>query len=148
MVTMLKDGTMVEIATIGREGMVGALAALDGDGIPPLTMVQAEAEICYRMPVAAFRREMERRGIFYEFYTQYTRALVGFVMQSTACNAIHSVEQRLARWLLLAQDRMCCDDFPLTQDFVAMMLGVARPTVTSSRARCSEAGRSRMDGVM
>ena len=51
-------------------------------------------------------------------------------MQSTACNAVHSVEQRLARWLLMARDRVDDDEFPLTQEFVAMMLGVTRPTVT------------------
>src|SRR6266480_1610374 len=122
MVAVLKDGTMVEIATICREGMVGAFAALNGNGIPPMTMVQGETAICYQMPMAVFHREMERRGVFYELVTQYTRALVGFV--------IHSAEQRLARWLLLAQDRMSGDDFPLTQEFVAMMLGVARPTVS------------------
>jgi len=92
------------------------------------------------MPVASFHREMERRGVFYELLTQYTWALVGFVMQSTACNAIHSVERRLARWLLLAQDRMSSDEFPLTQDFVAMMLGVARPTVSVIAGTLQRAG--------
>jgi len=140
MVAVLKDGTMVEIATIGREGMVGAFAALNGNGIPPMTMVQGETAICYQMPMAVFHREMERRGVFYELVTQYTRALVGFVMQSAACNAIHSAERRLARWLLLAQDRMSGDDFPLTQEFVAMMLGVARPTVSVVLGTLQRAG--------
>jgi len=66
----------------------------------------------------------------YDMMTHYAQALFGFVAQSTACNAIHSVEQRLARWLLMAQDRMGSDDFPLMQEFVAMMLGASRPTVT------------------
>ena len=61
-------------------------------------------------------------------------------MQSTACNAVHSVEQRLARWLLLAHDRVGRDDFPLTQEFVAMMLGASRPTVTLVAGTLQRAG--------
>jgi CRP-like cAMP-binding protein len=129
--TVLEDGSMVEIATVGREGMIGVGAILDG-GTPAtsLTMVQAAAEICYRMPIDAFRREMDRRGRFSALITRYAHAHIGFVMQSTACNAKHSIEQRLARWLLLAHDRVGTDEFPLTQEFVAMMLGASRPTVT------------------
>jgi CRP-like cAMP-binding protein len=131
-VTVLRDGSMVEVATVGREGMVGIAAALDvGRATPPAaTIVQGATETCYRMAAGVFRREMDRRGAFYEVITSYTQAYVGFIMQSTACNAKHSVEQRLARWLLMAHDRMGTDSFPLTQEFVAMMLGAARPTVT------------------
>ncbi len=129
--TVLKDGTMVEVATIGREGMVGLSAMLNGNHpSPSLAMVQGETDVCYRMPVDVFRSEMERRGAFYEVLTRYAQALLGVIMQSTACNAVHTVEQRLARWLLMAHDRMGTDEFLLTQEFVAMMLGVARPTVT------------------
>ena len=70
----------------------------------------------------------------------FAQALFGFVAQSTACNAIHSVEQRLARWLLMAQDRMGSDEFPLTQEFVAMMLGASRPTVTVVAGTLQKAG--------
>jgi CRP-like cAMP-binding protein len=73
---------------------------------------------------------MARRSAFHELTTRYTHAHVGLIMQSTACNAIHTVEQRLARWLLMAHDRVGVDAFPLTQEFVAMMLGVSRPSVT------------------
>ena len=93
-------------------------------------MVQGETDTCYRMPVDAFRRELDRRGAFYELHAHFAQALVGFISQSTACNAVHSVEQRLARWLLMAQDRMGRSDFAATQQLVAMMLGVARPTLT------------------
>jgi len=65
---------------------------------------------------------------------------MGFVMQSTACNASHSVEQRLARWLLMAHDRMGGREFPLTQEFVAMMLGAARPTVSVVAGTLQNAG--------
>ncbi|HET9868682.1 MAG TPA: Crp/Fnr family transcriptional regulator, partial [Nitrospira sp.] len=139
-VTVLQDGSMVEIATIGREGMVGVSAVLDGAPATSATMVQGETDTCYRMHVDAFRREIERRGAFHELMTHFTQALYGFVAQSTACNAVHSVEQRLARWLLMARDRMGRDDFPLTQEFVAMMLGASRPTVTVVAGTLQKAG--------
>jgi CRP-like cAMP-binding protein len=138
--TVLKDGAMVEVATIGREGMVGITAVLDGNPVSSTSMVQGESDTCYRMKADAFRREMDRRGVFYEVLTHYAQALVGFIMQSTACNAVHSVEQRLARWLLMARDRMGSDEFPLTQEFVAMMLGASRPTVTIVASTLQKAG--------
>ena len=139
-VTVLEDGNMVEVATIGNEGMVGASVVLNDSPPASASMVQGEAESCYRMTVKAFRTEMDRRGPFYDVITRYAQALVGFVMQSTACNAVHSVEQRLARWLLMARDRMGGDDFPLTQEFVAMMLGATRPTVTVAAGTLQRAG--------
>ena len=140
MLTVLKDGGMVEVATIGREGMVGITAVLDGNPLSSTSMVQGETDTCYRMKADAFRREMDRRGVFYELVTHYAQALVGFIMQSTACNAVHSVEQRLARWLLMARDRMESDHFPLTQEFAAMMLGASRPTVTIVARTLQKAG--------
>ena len=71
--TVLEDGRMVEVATIGREGAVGVLSALDGGPSPACGMVQAEMDTCYRMTAVAFRREMNRRGAFYELLTHYTQ---------------------------------------------------------------------------
>ena len=140
MLTVLEDGSMVEIATIGREGMVGVTAALDGFALHSTAMVQGESETCYRMTANTFREEFNRRGAFYELMLHYSQALFGFVAQSTACNAVHSVEQRLARWLLMARDRMEANEFPLTQEFVAMMLGASRPTVTVVAGTLQKAG--------
>jgi CRP-like cAMP-binding protein len=72
--------------------------------------------------------------------SQYAQALMGVTMQSTACNATHRIEQRLARWLLTAHDRVGKDQFPLTQEFLAMMLGAARPTVTIVAGTLQRAG--------
>jgi CRP-like cAMP-binding protein len=139
--TVLADGSMVEIATVGREGMVGVGAILDPEqGVASFTMVQASSATCYRMPADAFTREMDRGGRFHALLTRYALAHFGFVMQSTACNARHSVEQRLARWLLLAHDRVGEDEFPLTQEFAAMMLGASRPTVTTVAGALQRAG--------
>jgi CRP-like cAMP-binding protein len=140
LVTVLEDGSMVEVATIGKEGAVGVTGVLDGTPPSSATMVQGASSTCYRMPADTFRREMNRRGAFYELLTRYGHALVGFIMQSTACNAVHSVEQRLARWLLMAHDRMESEEFRLTQEFAAMMLGATRPTVTVVAGTLQKAG--------
>ena len=140
LLTVLQNGTMVEVATVGREGMAGLPAALNSDPSPSETFVQGESEWCWRMPTPAFRREIERRGALHELVSRYSHALFAVVMQSTACNAIHSVEQRLARWLLTAQDRMQANDFPLTQEFLAMMLGASRPMVTVVAGTLQKAG--------
>lgn len=138
--TMLEDGDMVEVATIGREGLVGISAVRARGTATATAMVQAETDLCYRMKAEAFREELRRGGAFSDLIAHYTHALLGFVMQSTACNAVHSVEQRLARWLLMAQDRIGSQDFPLTQEFVAMMLGATRPTVTLVAGTLQKAG--------
>ena len=84
MLATMEDDGMVEVATIGREGMVGTAAVLDGNSANAVTMVQGESDTCYRMPGDGFRGEMDRRGAFYELLTRYTQALVGFIIQSTA----------------------------------------------------------------
>jgi CRP-like cAMP-binding protein len=139
-VTVLQDGRMVEVATVGREGAVGVTAWLENTPMSSASMVQGESDICYRMSALAFRREMDQRGAFYELLTRYAQAHIGVVMQATACNAVHTVEQRLARWLLMAHDRMAADEFPLTQEFVAMMLGATRPTVSVVAGMLQKAG--------
>jgi CRP-like cAMP-binding protein len=139
-VTVLKDGSMVEVATVGREGLLGASAVLNGAPSPSAAMVQAETDTCYRMPADVFREEIDRRNSFHDLMTRYAQALTGVIMQSTACNALHSVEQRLARWLLLAHDRVGKNEFPLTQEFMAMMLGASRPSVTVVAGTLQKAG--------
>jgi CRP-like cAMP-binding protein len=139
-VTVLEDGEMVEVAVVGREGMVGVTAEAGWLPLSSAAMVQASTDVCYRMTTAAFRREMDQRGAFHGVVTRYTQALMGVIMQATACNAAHSIEQRLARWLLLARDRVGVDEFPLTQEFVAMMLGASRSTVTVVAGMLQKAG--------
>src|SRR5687768_13982451 len=140
LVTVLNDGSMIEVATVGREGVLGVSALLNGDPSPSTALVQAEADTCYRMPAEVFREENARGDAFHELMARYAQALVGFIMQSTAYNAAHSVEERLGRWLLMAQDRVGKNHFPLTQEFVAVMLGVCRPTVAVVAGTLQKAG--------
>ncbi|HXD74689.1 MAG TPA: Crp/Fnr family transcriptional regulator [Vicinamibacterales bacterium] len=139
-VTVLEDGSMVEAATVGREGLVGLAAALYENPSSTATMAQSDVDVCYRMSADDFREEMDRCGAFHHAIHRYSQALMAFVMQSAACNAAHSIEQRLARWLLVAQDRMGADEFYLTQEFIAMMLGASRSTVTTIAGELQDAG--------
>ena len=135
----MEDGNMVEVAMVGREGLVGIGAAL-GDSIAAGdAIVQVQAEGAQSMSVGAFRREMDRRGPLYNIVNRYAQAFVGLIMQSVACNGLHSAEERCCRWLLMTRDRVECDEFPLTHELLAVMLGVRRPTVTLVLAQLQRA---------
>jgi CRP-like cAMP-binding protein len=137
---VLSNGDMVEVASIGREGAVGISAASANARSGALTMVQNDSGPWLRMQARAYRAEIARGGTFHHLLTRFSHALLGFAMQSTACNAVHQIDQRLARWLLLAHDRVGEDKFVLTHDFLAMMLGASRPTVTIVAGRLQKAG--------
>jgi CRP-like cAMP-binding protein len=136
----MEDGGMVEVATVGNEGFIGIGAAL-GDSIASgEAFVQVQGDPAQVMSLDAFQREMDRRGAFYDLVSRYTQAFVGLVMQSVACNGLHSAEERCCRWLLMTHDRVEHDEFALTHEFMAMMLGVRRPTVTLVMAELTNAG--------
>ena len=82
------------------------------------------------MSAAHLIAEMEKRGAFYNRLVRYNQALMSQVMQATVCNGLHSTEKRCCRWLLMTRDRAGKDEFELTHEFLAMMLGVRRPTFT------------------
>jgi CRP-like cAMP-binding protein len=92
------------------------------------------------MDATVFRQEMERRGPFYDLACRYAHAFVASLEQSVACNALHPVEKRCARWLLESHDRMGRDDFPLSQAVLANMLGVRRASVTLAAGTLHRAG--------
>ncbi len=142
MAIVMENGAMVEVATIGREGMAGLSTKDPGHPASTnnLVVVHGDRDSCYRMSSEDFRREMDQCGAFTDLITNYSEAFLGVVMQSTGCNAAHSVEQRLAKWLLMAHDRMEATEFPLTQEFVAMMLGATRQTVTVVAGTLQKAG--------
>ena len=138
---MMEDGGVVEVATVGKEGFVGIGAVL-GDGVATgEAFVQVAGDgAAYAMSADAFHREMERGGPFHDAVTKYSQAFVGLIMQSVACNGLHSAEERCCRWLLMTHDRIERDEFPLTHEFLAIMLGVRRPTVTLVLAELQRAG--------
>lgn len=128
----LRDGSMVEVAPIGREGLAGIPAA--GPALTAMTntliVVHGEDDCAYRMRIDDFRRELDKCGAFADVVNHYNEAFLGVVMQNTCCNAAHSVEQRMAKWLLMAEDRLESPRFRITQEFLATLLGATRQTIT------------------
>jgi CRP-like cAMP-binding protein len=126
----MDDGHGIEVAIIGDEGFVGIAAVLgDGNAIGQAS-VQVPGEGAYAMPIEAFQCEMARRGAFHDLVLQYSRAFVQMLLQSVACNGLHSAKERCCRQLLMIHDRVGRDQFALTHDGLALALGVRRPTVT------------------
>ena len=139
----MDEGNSVEIATIGHEGLVGLTVAWGGAGGEmnrrEVATVQVPGEIV-SMDADVFRAEVDRKGQFASLVQRYTLAFFSHVSQQVACNGLHSVEQRCARWLLLTHDRVGADEFPMTHEFLAQMLGVRRATVTVTAGILQRAG--------
>ena len=129
----LFDGGSVEVGTIGNEGMVGLPVFLGATTSLGRAMVQVSGQ-GERLDLAVFRREAHRAGGLRQLLERYTQAFMTQVSQSTACNRAHSVEQRLARWLLIVRDRVNRNEFLLTHEFLGQMLGVRRATVSETAA--------------
>jgi CRP-like cAMP-binding protein len=139
--TVLSSGTQVEAATVGDEGMLGIEAFLSADAIAPgETLMQVPDTNAEMMRVEDFRREIDAHGALHDLMGRYTQVVIAQMMQCTACNALHQVPQRCARWLLTTHDRMSEQDFNLSHEFLAVMLGVQRPTVSVVAATLQQAG--------
>ncbi len=139
MVNEPNPGQVVEFATIGREGMVGLPLLFGAKSMPSRAFVQVPGE-ALRMPASEFQDMLERHRPFRERLMRYGLALLIQVAQATSCNRLHEVQERCARWLLQTHDRVDGDSFPLTQEFLAQMLGVHRPTVSVAAGMLQRAG--------
>lgn len=126
--SFLADGTAIETATVGCDGIVGLPVFFGADTQAEQAFVQVSGE-AYRMPAAQFREEVERTPELRLAVGRFAQATFTLVAQNSACNRRHSMEQRCARWLLLTADRVGRDTFDLTQDFISQMLGVRRASV-------------------
>jgi CRP-like cAMP-binding protein len=135
----LGDGSSVEMATIGREGLVGVCRFLGAD----IGLAKAIAQIpgrAVRVDSDAFLSEVDRSASLRRLLRGYTQALIVLMGQTVACNRAHTIQQRCARWLLLTHDRIDSDEVPLTQEFLAYMLGVRRQSVTEAAGRLQASG--------
>ena len=136
----LEDGRPVEIATVGREGMVGLPVFLNTSSTSAyMGFIQVSGRL-WRMPVDDFRNRLDDSSELHDVLQRYTQGLFGQLAINVACNQAHSVERRLARWLLMTRDRVGQDDFGLTQEFAAQMLGVRRATVNQTAQALQERG--------
>jgi len=140
MTRQLHDGLTAEIATIGNEGVIGAGVFFGDDLSFSETLVQVAGDGGLAIATASFKELMARRGRFYNVIVRYNQALMTQIMQTTVCNGLHSAEQRCCRWLMMTRDRVGTDEFPLTHEFLALMLGVRRPTVTLVMAALQRSG--------
>jgi CRP-like cAMP-binding protein len=128
-VTVLRRGMNVEAATIGNEGLLGISYVLGDAMATEETMVQMPGEAS-RLRVRVLRDEFEGDHEVRNLLLRYAQLLMGQIAQGSACNRIHSIEARCARWLLSTHDRVPGNEFPLTHEFLAMMLGVRRAGVS------------------
>ena len=134
-----QEGRLIEIAMIGHEGMVGLPVFLGTGGMLGQALVQIPSA-GLRMPAPIFRREVRAGTPLHDLLHRYTQTLINQMAQGMVCNRVHSIAQRCARWLLLTHDRVDSDQFPLTQQFLAHMLGVRRASVGTVTSKLQKAG--------
>lgn len=139
LVNTMKNGQAAEVGTIGNEGVVGLPLVFGDDRAPTSVYIQVPGE-GLRIKASLFKRALARSPTMQVVMLRYAHALFNQVAQSAACNHFHSLEQRCCRWLLMTRDRMDSDRFLLTQEFLAMMLGVQRPGVSIAAGGLQRAG--------
>lgn len=139
LLTLVDQHHALEVGLVGREGMVGIPLALEIAVSPVRALVQGTGT-AMRMKAAQFLKEFGQSHALQRELHRYTYSLMTQITQTAACNRFHVVEARLARWLLMTDDRVLSDTFRLTQDFLAQMLGVRRVGVTKA-ARALQQGR-------
>lgn len=138
-ITIMPDGRAVEVGAAGPEGMVGIPVVLGVGAMPRQALVQVPGE-ALRMAVDPFRAALDAHPELRAHLLRYAHAYLDDIAQSVACNRLHSVEQRCARWLLKTHDRVRGDFLPLTQEFLAFMLGVRRAGVSVAAESLQRAG--------
>ena len=139
LIATLEDGEQVEVGVVGREGLIGLPLVLGDDRSLVEARVQQEGA-ALRMGGTALRDGMGESAALRLVLNRYALAFQAQVTMTAACNARHGIEQRLARWLLIAHDRAGADEFPITHEFMAMMLGVRRPGVSLAAGALNKAG--------
>jgi CRP-like cAMP-binding protein len=138
-VAVYADGSIIEMATIGREGFTGVQAVFGAKSSSVRLLVQIPGTAA-KMPRAALMRAMKSVPSFRSLMYAYVQAFLEQVLVSVACNGVHSLNQRLARWLLMMRDRSDDDALPITQSLLAEMLGVQRPSITNVARELERAG--------
>ncbi len=141
LLTRARGTSGVEVATIGNEGLVGVSLSWGATTLNPAEFLQVQVPgRALRMEAGAFTDELAAVGALAEKVRRYTQAFVSQLGLQVACNALHSIEKRCARWMLLTHDRVGAHEFPLTQEFLAQMLGVRRASVSSVAGVLQQAG--------
>jgi CRP-like cAMP-binding protein len=133
------DGETVDTTMIGREGMTGLAVFLGTNQMPVRTMVQIPL-VGFRLPADALRAELERGGKLVSLLHRYTQVVMVSMAQLILCNRAHRLDQRAARWLLQVEERVDEAPFDVTQEFLAEMIGVQRPSLSLAIRQFKDAG--------
>src|SRR5712691_11990605 len=139
LVYVMANGASAEIAVTGYEGLLGVSLFLGGHTAPNQAVVQSGGH-AYRIGAKVVKHEFEQGGPLQHLLLLYTQALIAQMAQTAVCNRHHSVEQQLARWLLLSLDRLPSNELHMTQELIANMLGVRREGVTEAAVKLQTAG--------
>lgn len=139
LINLMEDGAGVEVGTVGNEGMVGISIFLAGDSSVNQAVTQIPGN-AVRMRADVFKHNVTPGSPLYKLLQRYTQALLSQICQSVTCNGLHSIEKRCCRWLLMTQDRVEGNQFPLTQEYLAYMLGVRRASVSEVCSLLQKAG--------
>ncbi|MGB6539133.1 MAG: Crp/Fnr family transcriptional regulator [Xanthobacteraceae bacterium] len=139
MLTVMQSGEQIETAIIGAEGVAGGWVAIDGANGNTQTTVQIEGS-AWQIPTAKFLEAYNASDRFRKAMNDYQGIILFQAQQSAGCHAIHSVESRLCRWLLQAEDVIGSDEIELTQEFLSHMLGVRRTSVSLAAHSLQKSG--------
>ncbi len=134
-----QDGATAEMGLVGNEGVLGVALFLGGESTCSRALVPVAGD-AFRLPAKLLREEFAHRGPLQHLLLRYTQALITQISQTAVCNRLHSVEQRLCRWLLLCHDRKNRSELLMTQELIANMLGGRRESVTVAAGRLQDAG--------
>ena len=138
-VSVMEDGRSIEVGTIGREGIAGGMTLMDVDRVPYRYFTQLNGR-AQRIEVSRLKEEAERSSELRTLILRYEAAFTTQSMQGAACNGLHTIHQRCCRWLLTARDRCDTDEILLTHEFLALMLGVHRASVSEVLGPLQQAG--------
>jgi CRP-like cAMP-binding protein len=131
---VLEDGSSTEICVVGNDGVIGVALFMGGETTTSRAIVQS-AGTAYRLSGRRLKQEFERQGETMHILLRYTQALITQMAQTAVCNRHHTVDQQLARWLLLSLDRLSHNKLSMTQELIADMLGVRREGVTDAAGK-------------
>jgi CRP-like cAMP-binding protein len=135
----MHDGSTAEVALAGNDGVIGIALFLGGGTIPHRAVVQIGG-YAIKIPARVLQAEFARGGLLQRILLRYTQALITQISQTAVCNRLHSVEQRLCRWLLLCHDRVNGPELLMTQEYIANMLGGRRESVTVAAGHLQDIG--------
>src|SRR6202166_1062953 len=145
LMTLMSNGDTIEAATVGREGASWISASVGAPSMPCETIVVIEGT-ALKLAIGDLDQELKENGHFRDVLTEYSHALLIASMRTSACNGLHVLQERCARWILMTLDRVDSDRFAVTKEFLAQLLGTNRPTASVLVATLEKAGILNVDG--